>query len=213
MAQIKEIFDPLFDELNAAIERQRELHTSAFGKDNAKEIVTRAEDNRQKLNCWDSLLKDIKTEMIESGLFAIDKRDSECKSLKAVQKVNSNICSPNTRPVSVTVLGHYKPVRYWKDILLFVCKILYEQQPHRFAEIENEPTLQGRNKPYISNNKNSLRKPHIIEGSPYFVEINLSQVYCIKIALLLMRFFGYNRSDITIEEEPKVSCSHGTWPL
>lgn len=205
MKKIEEIFDSLFDELIAAIEKQRDLHTSAFGKDNAQEMVATAENNRQKLDCWWSLLQDIKSEMMESGLFTDDKRASRLKRSNTPLRINTDTFSRNIKPVSVTVLGQHTPVRYWKDIVLFVCKILYEKQPHRFAEVENEPTLQGRNRPYISIDKSVLRKPEKIEGSPYFVEINLSQLYCKKIAHLLLEFFGYAPSDMVIEETNKGS--------
>ena len=198
MAKIDELFDAMFDELLAATEKQRTLHTSAFGKQNAQEIIVTAEKNRQKLNCWWGLFQDLKAEMTASGLFA-DHKKSANKSPKSAIKMTRAISSSNSKPISVTILGQKKPIRYWKDILLFACKVLYEKHPTKFQGLETEPTLQGRNSPYISTDKSKLRKPEKIVNSPYYIEINLSQTYCLKITNLLMECFGYLPSDMSVE--------------
>lgn len=198
MAKIEELFDAMFDELLTATEKQRTLHTSAFGKQNAQEIIVTAEKNRQKLDCWWGLFQDLKAEMTASGLFA-DHKKSANKSPKSSIKTTRAISSSNSKPTSVTILGQKKPISYWKDILLFACKTLYEKQPTKFQGLEIEPTLQGRKGPYISTDKSKLRKPEKIVGSPYYVEINLSQTYCLKITYLLLEYFGYTPTDMSIE--------------
>lgn len=203
MNRIDEIFNDMFDELITATEKQRELHTSAFGKDNAQEIIAEAEINRQKIDCWWVLFQNLKSEMTESGLFIDENKSNKRKRSAVSRRSETDTISANSKPVSVTVLGQYKTVRYWKDILLFTCEILYKMNPRRFVDIENEPSLHGRNSPYISDDKNQLRKPKKIEGSPYFVEINLSQAYCMKISRLLLEFFGHTASDMIIEETSK----------
>lgn len=203
MSNIDDIFNSIFDELISATEKQRNFHTSAFGKENAMDMIAEAERNRQKLDCWWSLLQDMKVEMMESGLFGADKKPVAHRRSSEPLRISRD--DTGTKPVSVTVLGQHRPVRYWKDILLFVCKVLYEKQPNKFLSIENEPTLQGRSNPYISTDARQLRKPERIEGSPYFVEINLSKVYCKKISYLILKWFGYNSSDLNIEETGKGS--------
>ncbi len=63
-----------------------------------------------------------------------------------------------------------------------------------------EENLQGRNKPYITKNKRLLRKPARIEGSPYYVEVNLSQAFCKKLSYTLLELCGFSESDMTVEE-------------
>ena len=198
MARIDELFDAMFDELLAATEKQRALHTSAFGKQNAQEIISAAEMNRQKLDCWWGLFQDLKQEMSASGLFA-DHKKGEKKGRKLHGKVVRSASSSSSKPTSVTILGQTNAIRYWKDILLFACKVLYEKHPAKFQGLEIEPTLQGRKGPYISTDKSKLRKPEKIVGSPYYVEINLSQTYCLKITYLLLEYFGYTPTDMSIE--------------
>ena len=198
MARIDELFDAMFDELLSATEKQRALHTSAFGKQNAQEIISAAEMNRQKLDCWWGLFQDLKQEMSASGLFA-DHKKGEKKSRKLHSKVVRSASSSGSKPTSVTILGQTNTIRYWKDILLFACKVLYEKHPTKFQGLETEPTLQGRNSPYISTDKSKLRKPEKIVNSPYYIEINLSQTYCLKITYLLLEYFGYLPSDMSVE--------------
>lgn len=198
MAKIDELFDAMFDELLTATEKQRTLHTSAFGKQNAQEIIVTAEKNRQKLDCWWGLFQDLKAEMTASGLFADHKKNANI-SPKSSIKTTRAISSSNSKPISVTIFGQKKSISYWKDILLYACKSLYEKQPTKFQGLEVEQTLQGRKGPYISTDKSKLRKPEKIVGSPYYVEINHSHIYCLKIAYLLLEYFGYAPSDMSVE--------------
>lgn len=87
-------------------------------------------------------------------------------------------------------------VKYWIEILIKVCKIIYNLHRKDFDRVLQ---LRGDKRPYFTKNPDELRAPQEIEGSDIFMETNLSSNYIVKIAKSVITLFGYSDKDLNVE--------------
>ncbi len=64
-------------------------------------------------------------------------------------------------------------------------------------------TIIGRKRPYISRDKDKLRKPGIIPSTPLYFETNLSANSMVKLCYTVIVKMGYAKSSLQFEAEAK----------
>jgi len=202
MFDIDDVFSSVFEMLVKARDTQRNFYYSGFEKDNKAEIVASVENNCKRLDKWTEMLQNLKREMTESGLFVFDKRRtnqrrSACYDSDAIKQRSD---SASAKPRSIEFLGRRKDIRHWKEIPLFVCEMLYEKHPDIFRNIEGVSELRGKKRLYITTYKEKLTSPTKIKGSPYYFESNQDSNHCMKFAYSIAEHFGYQKTDISIDE-------------
>jgi predicted type IV restriction endonuclease len=94
------------------------------------------------------------------------------------------------RPVTFAINNKTIHVKYWRDILVEICKFLYNNHQDIFEQ--KISSVKGRKRVYFSKNKNELRVPMQIKSSGFFVEANLSANSIVKLSENLATLFGYD---------------------
>ena len=87
----------------------------------------------------------------------------------------------------------------WKESALALCEELRRQNPDKFKQTAVE--LVGRKRPYISHDKDKLRKPEPIPNTPLFFETNLSANSMVRLCYRLITQMGYDESALQFEIE------------
>jgi hypothetical protein len=105
-----------------------------------------------------------------------------------------------SRPTSFAFHGSTYAVRKWNDVLLTLCRIMYEK--HRDFE-EKCRKLNGRTRTFISQTTSHMAAPREIPGTHLYVETNYSANSIVGKCRDLIRAFGYPDSDLTIEAVQK----------
>ncbi len=113
------------------------------------------------------------------------------------------------KPLSFSFLGKTQEVKYWKDILIGLVSILWKKHPDL---IHKAVSISGRTRKYFSKKPDELKEPKSIEGSDYFVESNFNPKNTITVCKKLIKAFGYNESDFSVEvlgesDEPRKASS------
>ncbi|VVB63146.1 Uncharacterised protein [uncultured archaeon] len=99
---------------------------------------------------------------------------------------------------SFTFKGKKYATKYWKDLLLQICRIMAELHKDRFDDIL---TLSGPKRPYFSKNPNDLKYPNQIEGTDVFAEVNFNSDGMLKLSIDVISKFGYLESDLSVETQ------------
>ena len=97
---------------------------------------------------------------------------------------------------SFSFRGSQHGVRFWKDLLITLCKILSTTHRNDFNKVLS---IVGRKRPYFTYNENELRIPQKINNTDIFVETNLSANNIVKICLDMLAIFGYSSSELRID--------------
>lgn len=102
------------------------------------------------------------------------------------------------RLVSFNFAGKTYSARSWRDMLLEICKKLYEVHPKDFQKLLS---LRGTKKPYFTHNPNELRDPIRVEGTDVFVETNLGASSIVTLCRKTLSIFGYGADSLRVETE------------
>ena len=86
----------------------------------------------------------------------------------------------------------------WAGLWLKVAEAVYERHPHDF---ERAFQLRGRNRQYIALSSETHRQSRRIGTSPYYADVNLSAIQCVRRAHDLLRLFGHRDDDLEVIEE------------
>ncbi len=92
--------------------------------------------------------------------------------------------------------GQRYEVRFWKDFLCTLARVLKEKHPDAFEKVL---LLRGKKRPYFSRRPSDLRIPELIEGTDIYVETNQSASSIVQLCRELVRLFGYREEDLQIE--------------
>lgn len=120
------------------------------------------------------------------------------------RKTRSNLVSINESytgktPISIVLLGQQFEVHTWKEVGLTVFNVALMQHPVAFTDAAI--TITGRKRPYITVEKDKLRKPEIIPGTNLYFETNLSANSMVRLCYTLLANLGHSYSDLRIETD------------
>ena len=104
----------------------------------------------------------------------------------------------NRRPTSFTFESERFPVSQWNEVLLTLCKFLYEKYPSEFEVVLD---MRGTKRQYFSTSPSQMDIPMQIENSKIFVETKWSAKDTVKFCKRIIERFGYDESDLQIEYE------------
>lgn len=90
-------------------------------------------------------------------------------------------------------------VSTWKEAALALFEVLRRQNQRKFET--TAVTIIGRKRPYISRDKDKLRKPEAIPNTSLFFETNLSANSMVKLCYTLVAKMGYDKSTLQFEAE------------
>lgn len=119
--------------------------------------------------------------------------------LKAITSYYITQKSQDLRGKSLTsfcLRGKRFETKYWKDMMLQICKLMAEEHGDKFDSVL---TMAGRKRPFFSKNPEDLRSPEQIDGTDIYAETNLSSYSMMKLSKNLLFLFGYQESDLTLE--------------
>lgn len=102
------------------------------------------------------------------------------------------------KPSSFTFIGKNYNVRYWKDILLQVCRILYKKNNMLFESFPKDTSMEGKRSKVYSFTKGDLRSPKKIEGTGVYVETNMSANHILKEIIKLLNKYGMDYNEFKI---------------
>ena len=107
-----------------------------------------------------------------------------------------------TKPTSYSLRGRKIEVRSWKELLVSLCGVLYQEDRRRFESLLSR---RGRIRPEFSRDKSEIISPYLVPGSDIYVETNLSANDIVRRCHELMEAFGYSRRDFRFETVPVAS--------
>jgi hypothetical protein len=90
-------------------------------------------------------------------------------------------------------------VSTWKEAALMLFEALCRQNQKKFEAVA--VTIIGRKRPYVSCDKDKLRKPGAIPNTSLFFETNLSANSMVKLCYTLVVKMGYDKSTLQFEAE------------
>lgn len=94
----------------------------------------------------------------------------------------------------------FKKKRYdvgtWNMMLLKICEIILSAHKDRFEYLL---TLTGPKRPYFSKTQQELLTSEKIAGSDIYVEVNIGAMGVVRLSYKIIKLFGYQDSDLTIE--------------
>lgn len=94
--------------------------------------------------------------------------------------------------------GKTYEIKYWKDMLVKICGLMYESHPDDFKNIV---VLKGKKNRYFAYNIDELRAPKKIEGTNIFVETSFSANDIVKLCKNIVLLFGYKRNSLKMNLE------------
>ncbi len=119
---------------------------------------------------------------------------------------------PNTEPsakkaesqklTGATVLGKYKKLRFWTDVLVFVAEQVYNRHEQDF--LDRTAQLKGTKYHDISEDTSIMRKndrKREIGSSGVFVDVDWPPEGCVRLSHELLELFRYSTSDLQIHEK------------
>ncbi len=157
MPTMKELFSQMTNQLLEAFEQQRALHTSAFGKPNAAEIIQQADANGKKLEGWREDLQLLEKEMEESGMFHASRNPTRKRLTKSSQGRVSKGVYAGTKPAAVALFGKQTAVTTWREVLFFVLEVLHQREPERVMDFEYSTVL-NKKRQNFSREKSKISK-------------------------------------------------------
>lgn len=86
-------------------------------------------------------------------------------------------------------------VRQWSGLWLGVAEAVYDRHSHEF---ERAFQLRGRTRQYITPSREGHINARRIGNSPYYADVNLSAVQCVRRAGKLLEHFGYRADELEI---------------
>ena len=108
-------------------------------------------------------------------------------------------------PMGFYFRGQYYTVRSWRDLLLTLVQVMRKYHQH---EMDKCLQLVGRKCPFFTRNRDELRDPIKIEGTGIYAEGNIGANQIARISQMLVRVFGYQDSDFSIEaRESRIKTS------
>ena len=99
------------------------------------------------------------------------------------------------KPISFTFKGEVYEVKKWKDIVVKVSEILYNDHKNEFEKVLS---LKGRKRAYYSRTKENLHAPMLIGRTDIYVETNLSANHIVKLSNDAIDLFGYDENSLKI---------------
>ena len=120
------------------------------------------------------------------------------------KKTSSNLISIDesytARTVtSILLFQNQYEVHTWKDAALKVFEVLRKQNPKKFEDVAS--TIYGRKRPYITADKDKLRKSENIPQTSLHFETNLSANSMVQLCYTLLVKWGYSKTDLQFETE------------
>lgn len=103
--------------------------------------------------------------------------------------------SVGKHPIAFALWGVRHPVRQWSGLWLGVAEAVYERHSHEF---ERAFQLRGRSRQYITPSPEGHIHARRIGNSPYYADVNLSAVGCVRRAGKLLEHFGYRADELEI---------------
>lgn len=100
---------------------------------------------------------------------------------------------------AITFQGRRHAVDTWKGAALALFELLRRRDQKGFEEAAL--SLQGRERPYITRDRNALRIPGPIPNTPLYFETNLSANSIAKLCHTLLAKLGYSKTDLAFEVE------------
>lgn len=100
---------------------------------------------------------------------------------------------------AVVFQGERYEVHTWKEATLALFEALRQQNQRHFENIA--VTIIGRKRPYISRDKDKLRKPEVIPNTSLHFETNLSANSMVKLCYTVVIKMGYEESALQFETE------------
>jgi len=102
-------------------------------------------------------------------------------------------------PTAIVFQNKRHEVSTWKESALVLFEMLRRQDQKEFETVA--VTIIGRKRPYISRDKDKLRKPGAIPNTSLFFETNLSANFIVKLCYTLIVRMGYDKSTLRFEAE------------
>lgn len=103
-----------------------------------------------------------------------------------------------TRPAAFEFSGKRIEVRTWQQMLIKTCEMLMALDRERFANFENDPTMQGRKQKLFSTNPANNRNPHKLKDSELYVETNLSANAMRNLIIKMLQKYSLKTSDFKV---------------
>lgn len=101
-----------------------------------------------------------------------------------------------TKPLAFSVGQVSRNVSSWKDLLIEVCNILYDEDPQRF--IDASLSLKGRKRPYFTRNPDEMRSPEEFGNTGVYFEANQSASSILLRCQTLLAMFDYDPNILSV---------------
>ena len=85
----------------------------------------------------------------------------------------------------------------WQDVLLKTIEVLMATDEEKFISFEDDPTMNGRKRPYFSTEKSLMRKPKLINETIY-VETNINANSVRNLLVKLLKKYDYKTNDFKV---------------
>jgi hypothetical protein len=201
MSKVKESFDSIFDLILSEIEKQRDIHNSAFGKPNASKVVLQVEKNSKQLKSWLESLQLVHNEMENSGLWG------ECpiqEETLVEDNISDDISLERQKPGAVIIFGVRYQTKTWKDVCIKVIEILYQKNQQLVMSFETNSKLNTKRRQNFSTTKNKIKqRPIKIPNTPIWMETNNSANDLKKRWTLALEICGFSANDVIVELREK----------
>lgn len=146
----------------------------------------------------DSILKraDKLSEILVKQFEYVDIHEDVIEDSEMKYSINSDISLYNTKPDSFSFIGEYVKVTSWVELLSKFIDLAYDLDSELFIELaNNDYTVLGANRVYISNDSRKLRKSKQINSSGIFYETNLSSQNIISFVKNMMTKMNLENDD------------------
>lgn len=141
-------------------------------------------------------LEEILNKAAENDKEPFDESINEIDKPNTLKEFDWNSSVTGKKPKSLMIQNETIFVTSWKDILIYTCNFFIKNDKQKFENVAK--ILKGKKRPYFSKNKEELRVPYSLENVDYFVEVNLSADYIIKLVKELILQYGYKEKEIHI---------------
>ena len=102
----------------------------------------------------------------------------------------------NPRPTAFRLWGHESSTTSYAKVLVGVCGAIHGRHASDF--IDTVRSLWGSHRPWVSSDPTELTRPVALEGSSWYIEVNLNANAIRSRCQRLLEVFGYSNSDLEI---------------
>jgi|SRR5690554_1880624 len=104
----------------------------------------------------------------------------------------------HTRPYGFDFMGNFYKVRTWREALLKLCVVLSQEDINKVQDFQYNADLNGKRKPYFSDNPSDLRTPIPMEKTTLYFEGKMSANSIRNLIVKVLQQFGYNTASFKI---------------